>query len=67
MGFYDFINWMGDIGEWAAGRKDVVKKDGVLRFGILGAANIAYVLRFHSCEEATRWIRGLCFNRADAF
>lgn len=37
------LDWMNTIGEWAewlARRPDVAKKDGALRIGILGAANI---------------------------
>lgn len=35
---------MGEWAEWLASRPNVAKKDDALRFGILGAANIAYVL-----------------------
>jgi hypothetical protein len=46
MGLYDVFNALGEFGEWAAGRKvQISKKDGALRFGILGAANIGYEIR----------------------
>ncbi|RAR09209.1 oxidoreductase domain-containing protein [Stemphylium lycopersici] len=37
----DWLNSLGEFGEWAAGRKPVTKRDDALRFGILGAAKIA--------------------------
>lgn len=40
------MEWINDIGEWMewlANRPNVAKKDGTLRFGILGAANIGSV------------------------
>jgi hypothetical protein len=37
------LNLIAEFGEWAAGRKPVTKKSDALRFGILGAAKIAYV------------------------
>ncbi|KAL6712395.1 hypothetical protein ACN47E_000272 [Coniothyrium glycines] len=41
MPVYDYMNPLNEWIEWFAGRKPVSKKDGALRFGILGAANIA--------------------------
>lgn len=41
---YDWMNGLGEWAEWLASRPNVAKKDDALRFGILGAANIAYVL-----------------------
>ena len=41
MGLVDLLNLIAEFGEWAAGRKPVAKKEDALRFGILGAANIA--------------------------
>ncbi|KAF1941521.1 oxidoreductase domain-containing protein [Clathrospora elynae] len=40
MPFVDWLTSFAELGEWMAGRKEVVKKDNALRFGILGAANI---------------------------
>ncbi|KAJ4374168.1 hypothetical protein N0V83_002909 [Neocucurbitaria cava] len=37
----DLFNYICDFAEWVSGRQAVTKKDGALRFGILGAANIA--------------------------
>jgi hypothetical protein len=37
------LNTMGEWSEWLARRPLVPKKDGALRFGILGAANIGLV------------------------
>jgi hypothetical protein len=39
------LNTMGEWSEWLARRPLVPKKDGALRFGILGAANIGSVLQ----------------------
>jgi hypothetical protein len=39
----ELLNAMGEWGEWLARRPNVPKKDGALRFGILGAANIGLV------------------------
>ncbi|KAE8835501.1 hypothetical protein HRS9122_07771 [Pyrenophora teres f. teres] len=41
MGLVDCLNYLGEFGEWAAGRKPINKNDDALRFGILGAAAIA--------------------------
>ncbi|KAH3910813.1 hypothetical protein HBI56_004410 [Parastagonospora nodorum] len=38
---YDWMNGLGEWAEWLASRPNVPKKDDALRFGILGAANIA--------------------------
>ncbi|KAF1834472.1 oxidoreductase domain-containing protein [Decorospora gaudefroyi] len=43
MGIVQWMNSIAEFGEWAAGRKPVTKKEDALRFGILGAANIAPV------------------------
>ena len=43
MGLVDWLNYLGEFGEWAAGRNPINKNDDALRFGILGAAAIAYV------------------------
>jgi len=43
MGLVDLLNYLGEFGEWAAGRRPVKTNDDALRFGILGAAAIAYV------------------------
>lgn len=37
----DLINYLADFLEWLSRRPEVTKKEGALRFGILGAANIA--------------------------
>jgi hypothetical protein len=37
----EVINTIGEWAEWLAQRPAVPKKDSALRFGILGAANIA--------------------------
>jgi hypothetical protein len=39
----DLLNFVGEWSEWFANRPDAVKKDGALRFGILGAAKIGLV------------------------
>jgi hypothetical protein len=39
----DLLNFVGEWSEWFANRPDAVKKDGALRFGILGAAKIGSV------------------------
>jgi hypothetical protein len=41
MTFLDWVYYLGEVAERASGRKPVPKKDGALRFGILGAASIA--------------------------
>jgi len=41
MPLFDWVNYLTEFGEWAAGRKPVIKREDALRFGILGAANIA--------------------------
>ncbi|CAO2657338.1 Nn.00g034640.m01.CDS01 [Neocucurbitaria sp. VM-36] len=41
MPFVDWLNYVGEFSEWISRRPTVTKKDGALRFGILGAANIA--------------------------
>jgi hypothetical protein len=43
MGLVDWLNSSAEFTEWAAGRKPVTKNSDALRFGILGAAKIAYV------------------------
>lgn len=37
----EFFNFLGDMSEAMAHRPKLAKKDGALRFGILGAATIA--------------------------
>jgi hypothetical protein len=45
MSLYSIFNPLAEFGEWVAGRKvPIPKKETALRFGILGAANIKYVL-----------------------
>jgi hypothetical protein len=39
----DLLNFVVEWSEWFANRPDAVKKDGALRFGILGAAKIGLV------------------------
>jgi hypothetical protein len=51
MGVVDWLNSGAEFGEWAAGRKPVTKKSDALRFGILGAAKIAYVHVQLSCQR----------------
>ncbi|KAF1841708.1 oxidoreductase domain-containing protein [Cucurbitaria berberidis CBS 394.84] len=41
MPFSSWINYIGDFAEWVSRRPEVRKKEDALRFGILGAANIA--------------------------
>jgi hypothetical protein len=45
MSLYSIFNPLAEFGEWVAGRKvPIPKKETALRFGILGAAGIKYVL-----------------------
>ncbi len=41
MAIVDWANVIGDWADWLFGSKPLPKKDDALRFGILGAANIA--------------------------
>jgi len=54
MGLVDWLNSMAEFGEWAGGRKPVTKKSDALRFGVLGAAKIAYVYALLSSSTTER-------------
>ena len=54
MGLVDWLNSMAEFGEWTGGRKPVTKKSDALRFGILGAAKIAYVYALLSSSISGR-------------
>jgi hypothetical protein len=46
------FNSVGEWTDWLARRPNVTKKDGALRFGILGAANIGSVLATQKKSKA---------------